>query len=164
MFPENDRAIKDVLKESSCSSSFSYRYSSRLSENAHTLHFLAFLGLFSECCLTKYGDKYGDKNKILLQPWGGERTQQTMQEAECPFITSVARKENYQVQRLSQADWHTAAQLQKHADISPMPRILASTAQPPVSSPYDAYDSSDAGKFFKVFCGGTMFVNLYTYL
>lgn len=60
---------------------------------------------------------FGDTNKILLQPWSGERTQQSMQEAECSFISSVARKENYQVQRLSQADWHTAAPLQKHADI-----------------------------------------------
>lgn len=43
MFPENDRAIEDVLKESSCLSSFSYTILA-CPRKIPTLYFLVFLG------------------------------------------------------------------------------------------------------------------------
>ena len=65
---------------------------------------------------------FDDTNKILLKPWSGERTQQSTQIAECSFITSVARKENYQVQRLSQADG-TLLHNYRSMQISPCPEF-----------------------------------------
>lgn len=143
MFPENDRAIKDVLKESSCSPSFSYRYSSRLGKYPYSFFpglsgiILWMLPYLMTQIRFSYSLEVG-------------REQQSIQAAECSFITFVAKKGNYQVQRLSQAAWHTAAQWQKHADV-PMLRPLASTAPVVSVQPiHKEYDSSVTEKVSKL--------------